>query len=161
MTKPKDWCKPENRFSLSHFYIFRFTVVLILASLQHTGIINLRAIQPLTAIFTRIQLSILWAIYFRIIYVVEIFFFFSVWDRRRRVYFYKARTLLQRPSVLLPWILDREMGRRLILHKIEFTRWRFFTSYFIVVETFCFWIDLVRVLPTTGNTSAVAGYTRV
>ena len=25
----------------------------------------------------------------------------------------------------------------------------------------CFWIDLVRVLATTGNTSAVAGYTRV
>ena len=25
----------------------------------------------------------------------------------------------------------------------------------------CFWIDLVRLLVTTGNTSAVAGYTRV
>ena len=25
----------------------------------------------------------------------------------------------------------------------------------------CFWIDLVRLLATTGNTSAVAGYTRV
>ena len=25
----------------------------------------------------------------------------------------------------------------------------------------CFWIDLARVLATTGNTSAVAGYTRV
>ena len=25
----------------------------------------------------------------------------------------------------------------------------------------CFWIDLVRVLATTGNTSAVEGYTRV
>ena len=36
-----------------------------------------------------------------------------------------------------------------------------FTSYFIDVDTFCFWIDLVRVLATTKNTSPVAGYTRV
>ena len=44
----------------------------------------------------------------------------------------------------------------------------FFPAYFIDVEHssgylifICFWIDLVRVLATTGNTSAVAGYTRV
>ena len=56
--------------------------------------------------------------------------------------------------------LDREM-RRLILEETLFTRWRFFTFYLIEVHTFCFWIDLVRVLATTRNTSAVAGYTRL
>ena len=42
------------------------------------------------------------------------------------------------------------------------------TSYFSDVEHssgylrfICFWTDLVRVLATTGNTCAVAGYTRV
>ena len=60
------------------------------------------------------------------------------------------------------WGLDREMRRRLILQETWFTRERFFTSYFIDVDTFCFWIDLVRVLATTKNTSLVAaGYTRV
>ena len=65
------------------------------------------------------------------------------------------------------------MRRWLILHETGFTRWRFFTSYFnlstvecssgyivfISYSTICFWIDLVRVLATTGNTSAIAGYT--
>ena len=32
---------------------------------------------------------------------------------------------------------------------------------FISSSTICFWIDLIRVLATTGNTSAVARYTRV
>ena len=32
---------------------------------------------------------------------------------------------------------------------------------FISSSTICFWIDLIRVLATTGNTSAVPGYTRV
>ena len=32
---------------------------------------------------------------------------------------------------------------------------------FLNIFTFCFWIDLVHVLATTGNTSAVAGYTHV
>ena len=40
--------------------------------------------------------------------------------------------------------------------------WLFFTCNFIDVDTFyLFWIDLVRVLATTRNTFAVAGYTRV
>ena len=65
------------------------------------------------------------------------------------------------------------MRRWLILHETGFTRWRFLTSYFnlstveyssgyllfISYSTICFWINLVRVLATTGNTSAIAGYT--
>ena len=39
-----------------------------------------------------------------------------------------------------------------------------FYFHFIDIDTFlniCFWIDLVRVLVTTGNMCAVADYTRV
>ena len=67
----------------------------------------------------------------------------------------KTRTLSQRRGGSLAWRLDREIGRRLILHETGFTRQRFFTSYFIDVDTF------YRVLAMTENTSAVAGYTRV
>ena len=70
--------------------------------------------------------------------------------------------------VELAWRLHREMRRRLILHETGFTRERFLTSFFIDVEYssgyllfICSWTDLVRVLATTGNASAVAGCTRV
>ena len=55
------------------------------------------------------------------------------------------KNALQRPSLSLAWRLDREIRRRLILHETGFTLERFFTSYFIDVDTFRFWIDLVRV----------------
>ena len=104
----------------------------------------------MAAIFRRIQLSMLRAICNPNNICRRDLFFFSVlaksglrqkWDRRRRVYFYKARTLLQRRLILLPWILDREMGRRLILHKTGFTPWRFFTSYFIDVDAFYLFLN--------------------
>ena len=47
-----------------------------------------------------------------------------------------TRTLLQRRSVSLAWRLDQEMRRRLILHETGFPRYRFFSSYFIVVDCY-------------------------
>ena len=73
-------------------------------------------------------------------------------------------TLLQRRSVSLAWRLDRGMRERLILHETGFTLPKVFcfVLYRLLYKFFiCFGIDLVRVLATTGNTSAVAGYTRV
>ena len=50
-------------------------------------------------------------------------------------------TLLQWHSVLLAWRLDQEMRRQLILHETAFTRWRFFTSYYIDVDTFYLFLN--------------------
>ena len=51
---------------------------------------------------------------------------------------------------------------------INSTRNRIYSLKFFLLPTLsksilftCFWIDLVRVLATTGNTSTAAGYTRV
>ena len=68
------------------------------------------------------------------------------------------KNALTAAASLLAWRrLDREMRRRLVLHETGFTRWRFFTSYFIEVEYssgyllfICVWIDLVPVLATTA-----------
>ena len=54
---------------------------------------------------------------------------------------YITKTLLQLHSVSLVWRLDREMGRRLILHKTGFNRYMFFTSYFIDVDTFYLFLN--------------------
>ena len=51
------------------------------------------------------------------------------------------RTLLQRQSVSLAWRLDREMRRWLFLQKTGFTCLRFFTSYFIDVDTFYLFLN--------------------
>ena len=48
----------------------------------------------------------------------------------------KTRTRLQRQPGLACLRLDREMRRRLILQETWFIPWRFFTSYFIDVDTF-------------------------
>ena len=39
------------------------------------------------------------------------------------------------------WRLNQEMRRRLILQETWFTRWRFFTSYFIDVDTFYLFLN--------------------
>ena len=44
-------------------------------------------------------------------------------------------------EVSLAWRLDRETRRRLILHETGFTRYRFFTSYFIDVDTFYLFLN--------------------
>ena len=51
------------------------------------------------------------------------------------------------------------MRRRLILNETGFISWRFLLPTLSTsILFFCFWSDLVCVLATTGNTSAVAGY---
>ena len=102
---------------------------------------------------------------------------------------YGKQEAVQRHSVSLAWRLDREMRRRLFLHetkrvyslnvfyfilyrrslctaaphlkKSDFFEVRGGCTQAISTSILftCFWIDLVRVLATTGNTSAVAGYT--
>ena len=56
-------------------------------------------------------------------------------------FFFKNKNALIAGSVSLAWRLDREMRRRLFLHETAFTRWRFFTSYFIYVDTFCLFLN--------------------
>ena len=63
-----------------------------------------------------------------------------------------TRSHLQRHSVSLAWRLDREMRRRLILHE---------TKQIYSLNVFYFLLYRRRYLATSGNTSAVAGYTRV
>ena len=59
-------------------------------------------------------------------------------------------------SFSLAWRLDREMRRLLILHERGFS---FLLPTLSSSMLFiCFWIDLVRMLATTRNTSVVAGY---
>ena len=53
----------------------------------------------------------------------------------------RTRTCLQRHSLSLAWRLDREIRSRLILHETAFTRWRFFTSYFISLDTFYLFLN--------------------
>ena len=54
---------------------------------------------------------------------------------------WQTGTLLQWHSVSLAWRLDQEMRRRLILHETAFTRWRFFTSYYVDVDTFYLFLN--------------------
>ena len=55
--------------------------------------------------------------------------------------FFKNKNVLIAASVSLAWRLGREMRRRLILHETAFTRWRFFTSYFIYVDAFYLFLN--------------------
>ena len=60
------------------------------------------------------------------------------------------------------WRLDREMRRRLILREQDLLAKGFLLPILSTSILFtCFWIDLVSVLATTRNMSAVAGYMRV
>ena len=75
----------------------------------------------------------------------------------------QPRARLQRHLLWPASRLDREMRRRLILQeKYDLLAKGFLLPTLSTSILFiCFWIDLVRLLVTTGNTSAVARYTRV
>ena len=75
----------------------------------------------------------------------------------------QPRARLQRHPLWPASRLDREMRRRLILQeKYDLLAKGFLLPTLSTSILFiCFWIDLVRLLATTGNTSAVARYTRV
>ena len=65
-------------------------------------------------------------------------------------------------QVSTAWRLDREWGGDLYYKKHDLlTKDFYFLLYRRRYFLFCFWIDVVCVLATTKNISAVAAYTRV
>ena len=88
------------------------------------------------------------------------------WSKqKRRILISKTEMVgcLQRYSVSTTRILDREMRRRLILYKKHdlLAKGCLLPTLSTSIIFICFWIDLVRVLAMTRNTSPKAGYTRV